>query len=63
MPHDVLIRPDDLVTGWLTTATDAHPAGPLYTSAYAEYDLIHEGRADTPASCSACTASRPGSCC
>ena len=63
MPQNVLIHPDDLVAGWLTEATDAHPAGPLYTSAYAEYDLIHEGRAETPASCSGCTWSRPFSCC
>ncbi len=63
MAPNVLMRPDDLVTGWLTTAGDSHPAGPLYTSAYAEYDLIHEGRAETPASCSGCTVSRPGLCC
>jgi len=63
MAHDVLIRPGDLVTSWLTTASDSNPAGPLYGSAFAEYELIHEGRAETPASCSGCTASRTAYCC
>lgn len=63
MPNDLLMRPDDLVSSWLTVASDTNPAGPLYGSSYAEYELIHEGRAETPASCSGCTASRPGVCC
>ena len=63
MPHDVLIRPDDLVASWLTAASDDSPAGPLFGSDFAEYELIHEGRAETPASCSGCTASRTAFCC
>jgi hypothetical protein len=63
MPTNTLIRPDDLVAGWLSDAVDAHPAGPLYTTPYAEYDLIHEGRGEAALSCSGCTWSRPYSCC
>jgi hypothetical protein len=63
MPTDLLIRPSALVDQWRTAASDFHPAGPLFSSQYAEYDLINDGRAETPASCSACTASRTGQCC
>jgi hypothetical protein len=63
MPTDLLIRPSALVEQWRTAAGDFNPAGPLFSSQYAEYDLINDGRAETPASCSDCSASRPVVCC
>jgi Family of unknown function (DUF6229) len=62
MSTDVLTRPEALVAQWRTSAAD-NPAGPLFTSRYAEADLIGLDMTDMIRSCSSCTASRTAQCC
>ncbi|HTZ45761.1 MAG TPA: DUF6229 family protein [Jatrophihabitans sp.] len=61
MSIDLLSRPEALVAAWRTSADDSNPAGPLFSTPYAEFDLT----SDLPAlsTCSSCTASRTGQCC
>ncbi|MDQ2836049.1 MAG: DUF6229 family protein [Actinomycetota bacterium] len=61
MTSPLLTRPEALVDAWRTIASGDNPAGPLFSSKYAESELT--GDDSYALSCSACTASRPGSCC
>ncbi len=51
-----------LVNQWRTSG-DNNPAGPLFTTPYAEADLAQIGWEDTRQTCSSCTASRTAQCC
>jgi hypothetical protein len=56
-----LSRPDTLVAHWRTSATDGNPAGPLFSSDYAEFDLTTQAIGFTGHS--ECTGSGTVSCC
>ena len=59
---NALLRPEALVAHWRTNGED-NPAGPLFSTPYAEADLAHTGWQDTAQTCSSCTASRTLQCC
>jgi len=57
-----LLSPESLIAQWRTSG-DNSPAGPLFTTPFAEADLAHIGRTETFGTCSSCTASRTAQCC
>ena len=62
MSTDVLTRPEDLVAHWRSSAAD-NPAGPLFSSPFAEAELTGADALYTTMSCSSCSASRTVECC
>lgn len=63
MTSTLLARPEALVAQWRTNAGGDNPAGPLFTNAYAEFDLTSDVQVYTTMSCSSCSASRTVQCC
>lgn len=61
MTSTLLNRPDALVAQWRAIADGDNPAGPLFSTEYAEFDLATSQVAST--NCSICTASRNINCC
>ncbi len=61
MTNALLTRPEALVDAWRTIADGDNPAGPLFSSRYAESELTSDD--GYALSCSGCSASRPGVCC
>ncbi len=57
-----LLSPESLITRWRSSADD-NPAGPLFSTPFAEADLAHTGWQDTMQTCSSCSASRTAQCC
>ena len=51
------------MTGWRISADAAHPAGPLFSTPFAEADLANTDYIETRGTCSSCTASRTAQCC
>ncbi|HST49643.1 DUF6229 family protein [Jatrophihabitans sp.] len=62
MSTALLTRPEALVDQWRTSADD-NPAGPLFSTPFAEAELIGMDIIETRQGCSSCTASRTASCC
>jgi hypothetical protein len=62
MSTSLLSRPEDLVAQWRTSADD-NPAGPLFSSPFAEAELTGMEVIETRQSCSSCSASRTAYCC
>jgi hypothetical protein len=62
MSTDLLISPEALVAQW-RTGDDHNPAGPLFSTPFAEADLTQPSWQDTRQTCSSCSASRTASCC
>jgi hypothetical protein len=52
---------EDVAARWRTVAGDDNPAGPLFSSPYAEADLVQP--AVLARTCSWCTASTTAHCC
>lgn len=63
MTNAMLTRPEALVAAWRSGADNSSPAGPLFSSPYAEFDLTNEVQVYTTISCSSCSASRTVYCC
>ena len=63
MTTATLTRPEALIAEWRTSAEGDHPAGPLFSSPFAQAELTSLDMVDTFNSCSSCTASRTASCC
>jgi hypothetical protein len=58
-----LLQPDTLVAYWRTSGEN-NPAGPLFSTPYAEADLtLSELAIRSTDGCSSCTASRTAQCC
>lgn len=57
-----LTRPEDLVAAWRSSGDD-NPAGPLFSTPFAEADLTSPDLLWTTQGCSSCSASRTVSCC
>jgi uncharacterized protein DUF6229 len=62
MSTDLLIRPEALIAQWRSSAAD-NPAGPLFSTPFAEAELANLDFIETRQTCSSCTASRTGQCC
>jgi hypothetical protein len=62
MSTSLLSRPEDLVAQWRTSGED-NPAGPLFSSPFAEAELTGADALYTTMSCSSCSASRTVYCC
>jgi len=58
-----LSRSDALVAYWRTSAGNSNPAGPLFSSDYAEFDLTNGQDARITTRCSNCTGSNTIQCC
>jgi hypothetical protein len=63
MSTDVLTRPEDLVAQWRTSGDEENPAGPLFSSPFAEAELTGVDALYTTLGCSSCSASRTVYCC
>ncbi|HEV2886135.1 MAG TPA: DUF6229 family protein [Jatrophihabitans sp.] len=62
MSTAVLTRPEALIAQWRSSGDD-NPAGPLFSTPFAEADLTSISSTYTFGTCSSCTASRTSQCC
>ncbi|MEO7263120.1 MAG: DUF6229 family protein [Jatrophihabitantaceae bacterium] len=62
MTAATLTRPQALIAQWRSSGED-NPAGPLFSTPFAEADLTSISASHSFGTCSECTASRTASCC